>query len=168
MIRLKMRNSNMIPIEKLQNYQAYHKAKLVSINILLVKKYCLLIEKQKKANINQKQFELNLSALTTVNPKSKSKDQLDTIRYIKHFYESREEVIKLYKDYAKIKSEAVQKAKHGTRLKMLTSKQLLQTLPTVLAQVQAGNNSASSLNEMRQIFYYFYHSKQITKKYTIP
>ena len=62
----------------------------------------------------------------------------------------------------------MQKAKHGTRLKMLTSKQLLQTLPTVLAQVQAGNNSASSLNEMRQIFYYFYHSKQITKKYTIP
>ena len=61
----------------------------------------------------------------------------------------------------------MQKTKHRTRLKILTPKQLLQRLPTALAQVKAGNNSASSLNEMRQIFYYLYHSKQITKKYTI-
>ena len=38
-----MKNSNRILIETLQKYQLYHQAKLISTNILLVKKYCLLI-----------------------------------------------------------------------------------------------------------------------------
>ena len=49
-------------------------------------------------------------------------------------------------------------------LKILTPKQMLQRLPIVLAQVKAGNNSESLLNEIRQIVYSFYQSKQITKK----
>ena len=36
-------------------------------------------------------------------------------------------------------------------LKILTPKQMLQRLPIVLAQVKAGNTSANSLNEIRQI-----------------
>ena len=39
MIRLRMKNGNMILIEKLQKYQSYHQAKLATVNILLVKKY---------------------------------------------------------------------------------------------------------------------------------
>ena len=49
----------------------------------------------------------------------------------------------------------------------LTPKQMLQRLPIALAKVKAGNNSESLLNEIRQIAYSFYQSKQITKKYTI-
>ena len=49
-------------------------------------------------------------------------------------------------------------------LKILTPKQMLQRLPIVLAQVKAGNNSESLLNEIRQIVYSLYQSKQITKK----
>ena len=41
---------------------------------------------------------------------------------------------------------------------------MLQRLPISLAPVKAGNNSESLLNEIRQIFYYLYQSKQITKK----
>ena len=41
---------------------------------------------------------------------------------------------------------------------------MLQTLPIDLAQVKAGNNSESLLNEIRQIVYSLYQSKQITKK----
>ena len=41
---------------------------------------------------------------------------------------------------------------------------MLQTLPIALAQVKAGNNSQSLLNEIRQIVYFLYQSKQITKK----
>ena len=52
----------------------------------------------------------------------------------------------------------------GTGLKLLTRKQMLQRLPIALAQVKAGNNSESLLNEIRQIFYSLYQSKQITKK----
>ena len=48
--------------------------------------------------------------------------------------------------------------------KILTSKQMLQRLPIALAQVKAGNNSEGLLNEIRQIIYYLYQSKQITKK----
>ena len=36
-------NYNMILIERLQKYQLYHQAKLIDINILLVKKYWHLI-----------------------------------------------------------------------------------------------------------------------------
>ena len=49
-------------------------------------------------------------------------------------------------------------------LKILTPKQMLQRLPIALAQVKAGNNSESLLNEIRQIVYSLHQSKQITKK----
>ena len=41
---------------------------------------------------------------------------------------------------------------------------MLQILPIVLAQIKAGNNSESSLNQIRQIVYSLYQSKEITKK----
>ena len=41
---------------------------------------------------------------------------------------------------------------------------MIQRLPIALAQIKAGNNSESLLNEIRQIVYYLYQSKDITKK----
>ena len=41
---------------------------------------------------------------------------------------------------------------------------MLQRLLIVLAQVKAGNNSESLLNEIGQIVYSLYQSKEITKK----
>ena len=52
----------------------------------------------------------------------------------------------------------------GTGLKVLTPKQMLQRLPIALAQIKAGNSSQSLLNEIRQIVYSLYQSKEITKK----
>ena len=52
----------------------------------------------------------------------------------------------------------------GAELKILTHKQKLQRLPIVLAQVKGGNNSENLLNEIRQIVYSLYQSKEITKK----
>ena len=49
-------------------------------------------------------------------------------------------------------------------LKILTPNQMLKRLPIALAQVKAGNNSESLLNEIRQIVYSLYRSKEITKK----
>ena len=49
-------------------------------------------------------------------------------------------------------------------LKKLTPNQMLKRLPIALAQVKAGNNSESLLNEIRQIVYSLYQSKEITKK----
>ena len=50
------------------------------------------------------------------------------------------------------------------KLKILTPKQMLQKSPIALAQVKAGNNSKSLVNEIRQIVYSLYQSKQITEK----
>ena len=58
-----------------------------------------------------------------------------------------------------IKSEAMYQAKHGTGLRILTLKQMLQKLPIAFAQVKAG-----LLNEIGQIVHSFYQSKEITKK----
>ena len=52
----------------------------------------------------------------------------------------------------------------NSKLKILTPKQMLQRLPIALAQVKAGNNSENLLNEIRQIIYSLYQSKEITKK----
>ena len=52
----------------------------------------------------------------------------------------------------------------NSKLKILAPKQMLQRLPIALAQVKAGNNSQNLLNEIRQIIYSLYQSKEITKK----
>ena len=82
------------------------------------------------------------------------------------FYNSREEVINFFRDYTEMLSDANCHAKQneskGTGLKVLTPKQLLQRLPIALVQVKASNNSQSLLNEIRQIVYSLYQSKQIT------
>ena len=67
---------------------------------------------------------------------------------------------------AKKRAAEEQKEQEGTGLKTLTPKQMLQRLPIALAQVKAGHNSESLLNEVRQIVYSLYQAKQITKKYT--
>ena len=83
-------------------------------------------------------------------------------------YKARKEAIKFYDDYSLMISEAKTKAKKdetkGKGLKVLTSKQMFQRLPIALAQVKAGNNSENVLNEIRQIVYSLYQSKEIIKK----
>ena len=69
------------------------------------------IEKQKKIKSN-----LNLSAITTGNPKAKSKDQLDIIKNTKNLYKSKEEIMKLHNDYLKLS------------LKLCTEQNLVQDL----------------------------------------
>ena len=83
---------------------------------------------------------------------------------IETLYKARSKAIKFYDDFSLMISEAKTKTTKGTGLKILTPKQMLQRLPIALAQVKAGNNSESLLNEIRQIVYSLYQSKQITKK----
>ena len=58
----------------------------------------------------------------------------------------------------------LEKSQRGKGLKILTSNQMLKSLRIALAKVKAGNNSESLLNEIRQIVYSLYRSKEITKK----
>ena len=74
-------------------------------------------------------------------------------------YNARKEAIKFYDDYTLMMSEAKTKATKGTGYKILTHKQMLQRLPIAFAQVKAGNNSQSLLNEIKQIVYSLYQLK---------
>ena len=51
----------------------------------------------------------------------------------------------------------------GEGLKILTNKQMFNRLPILLAQIEAGNNSKSLKNELRQILYSLYRSNVLTK-----
>ena len=46
--QIRDKNYIMILIKKPQKHQPYHQAKLISMNILRVNKYCLLIKKKRK------------------------------------------------------------------------------------------------------------------------
>ena len=63
--------------------------------------------------------------------------------------------------------DAKQNETKGTGLKILTPKQMLQTLTIALAQVKAGNNSESLLNEIGQIVILCINQSKSLKKYTI-
>ena len=68
-------------------------------------------------------------------------------------YKARNKAIKFLDDYSSMVSEAKSKATKGAGLKILTPKQILQRLQIALAQVKAGSNSESLLNEITQIVY---------------
>ena len=67
-----------------------------------------------------------------------------------------------------LEAKRLAKQQEGTganeMLKILTPNQMLKRLPIALAQVKAGNNSESLLNEIRQIVSSLYRSKEITRK----
>ena len=52
----------------------------------------------------------------------------------------------------------------GKGLKILTPNQMLSRLPITLAQSKAGNNSNKLKNEIRQLYYSLYHSKNMTEQ----
>ena len=109
-----------------------------------------------------------LNKLSNIKIGKKTTKQKGVINNITRFYNSREETINFFRDYGKMVLDAAYKSKQnetkGKGLKILTPKQMLQRLPIALAQVKAGNNSESLSNEIRQIVYSLYQSKQITKK----
>ena len=116
----------------------------------------------------QKYSKKDLNEITLGNLKYKSEKQLYTIKNVRNLYDLRQKIINLFNDNAKIRSEAIYKSKQnetkGAGLKVLTLKQILQTLPIALAQVKACNNSESLLNEIRQIVSSLCQSEQITKE----
>ena len=63
-----------------------------------------------------------------------------------------------------LEAKRLAKEQEGIGLKILTPNQMLKRLPIALAQVKAGTNSKSLVNEIRQIVYSLYRSKEITKK----
>ena len=83
-------------------------------------------QKKSKKIKKKKKLKSKISEITTGNKKKNRNNQSDTIKNIRNHYNSREKVIKLYNDYAKIISESMCKTKQRKGLKILTPKQMLQ------------------------------------------
>ena len=100
----------------------------------------------------------------TFAPSSPPKETADYLKYI----EEQEKGEKRFSDdydsngWSSGSGSVASKAK-GTGLKILTNKQMLNRLPILLAQLQAGNNSNKLKNEARQMLYSLYSSKVLTK-----
>ena len=125
-----------------------------------IKKGKISLEEAKEKQKNYHNY------LNTIRRGNKSNNQMRTLANINIHYNARDSAIKFIEDYSSVSLEAKKLAKEqeGTGLKILTPNQILKRLPIALAQIKAGNNSESLLNEIRQIAYSLYRSKEITKK----
>ena len=100
-----------------------------------------------------------------VRKKYLSKENREAKTNIENLYNARKAAIDFFDEYTSRESEARRQAKQEeTGLKILTPNQMLKRLPIALAQIIPGKNSESLLNEIRQIVYSLYKSKEITKK----
>ena len=74
--------------------------------------------------------------------------------------EKPEKIVQIVKQILKFNEQVQQ----GKGLKILTPQQMLSRLPIFLAQLNAGNNSEKLKNEIRQLLYSLYCSKDMTKE----
>ena len=84
----------------------------------------------------------------------------ETADYLKYMEEQKKDQKRFSDDYD---SNGSSSGSGNVGLKILTNKQMLNRLPILLAQIQAGNNSSKLKNEIRQILYSLYRSKVLTK-----
>ena len=69
-------------------------------------------------------------------------------------------VVKIVEEILKFNEQNQQ----GQGSKILTPNQMLSRLPIALAKLQAGNNSNKLKNEIKQLLYSLYRSKNMTKQ----
>ena len=79
---------------------------------------------------------------------------------IKKTPEKSDEILKIVEDFLNFNKQNQQ----SKGLKILTPNQMLSRLPITLAQLKAGNNSEKLKNEIRQLLYCLYCSKNMTKQ----
>ena len=91
--------------------------------------------------------------------KELKKEVLDSVSSL---LEGRDMIYMAFQSGIFLRPEELQQ--QGEGLKILTPSEMLKRLPIALAQIKAGNNSESLLNEIRQIVYSLYRSKEISKK----
>ena len=74
--------------------------------------------------------------------------------------EDQELIVEIVEEILKLNEQNQQ----GECLEILTPNQMLSRLPISLAQLQAGNYSEKLNNEIRQLLYSLYRSKNMTKQ----
>ena len=115
------------------------------------------------ANMEQANLLSYINDFIKTKPRDPEKRKLraDVLNSVTGLVQGREAVLTAFKSGI---FQVSKESQEGKGLKILTPNQMLKRLPIALAQVKAGNNSENLLNEIRQIVYSLYRSKEITKK----
>ena len=168
-------NKRLDKIEELSNKIDYNDLKYVTINSNATHNFSNIIDpitfpneiKNGKVSLEEAKNiqQYYLEYLNIIRKGNKNAEQRKTLANINILYNARNNATKFIEDYGSMILEAKKLAKEqeGTGLKILTPNQMLKRSPIALAQIKAGNNSESLLNEIRQIFYSLYRSKETTK-----
>ena len=86
------------------------------------------------------------------------KEEIEDMSEEEKEIENPNEIINLVENIIEINRQ-----QQGQGLKILTPSQMLGRLPISLAQLKAGNNSEKPKNQIRQLLYSLYRSKELTK-----
>ena len=170
-------NKRLDKIEKINNKIDYNNLNYVVVgtgdeyNFNILDDPITLLNNIKKGKISMKKAieqQYNFRKyLNIIRMGNKNDNQKRTLANINMFYNARDNAIQFINDYGSMILEAKRLAieyQESKGLKILTPNQMLKRLPIALAQVKPGNNSESLLNEIRQIVYSLYRSKEISKK----
>ena len=150
-------NKRLDKIEELNNKIDYDNLQYIIysrkhiINFSELKSPLTLLDEIKKGEMTlevAKDYQKDyLDYLKNIRKGNKNAKPREILANLNMLYNAREKAIKFIEDYGSMILEAKRLAREQT-----------------LAQVKAGNNSESLLNEIRQIVYSLYRSKEITKK----
>ena len=115
------------------------------------------------ANMEQVNLLSYINDFIKTKPRDPEKRKLraDVLNSVTGLVNGREMVLTAFKSGI---FQVSKESQEGKGLKILPPNQMLKRLPIALAQVKAGNNLESLLNEIRQIVYSLYRSKEISKK----
>ena len=92
---------------------------------------------------------------------SKSKDSIEKVPRDEKENEKVEKILEIVKEIVRFSRQNQQK---GQSIRILKPNQMSNRLPIALAQLQAGNNSNKLKNEIRQLLYSLYCSKNMTEQ----
>ena len=109
-----------------------------------------------KVNTNQ-----NNELVNVINSGLKDlKEEIKEMSEEEKKFEKSDKIVKLVEEILRFNKQK----QEGQGIKILTPSQMLSRLPISLAQLQAGNNSEKLKNEIRQLLYSLYRSKNMTKQ----
>ena len=111
--------------------------------------------------INTKDIEKNNKLVVSIIGVLKDlKEEINKMSEQEIKIEKPDKIVEIVKDILKFNKQK----QEGQGIKILTPNQTLSRLPISLAQLEARNNSKKLKNEIRQLLYSFYYSKNITKQ----
>ena len=104
------------------------------------------------ANAKKKNGDLVVAVVATKSGLSDLRKEIENVSEKENEIEKPNEVVDIFEEILRLNK----RKQEGQGLKVLTPDQMLNSLPTTLAQLKVGNNSEKLKNEIRQLLYSLY------------